>query len=67
MPVSFSWLQGLQVWAEGSNLFTVTPLHKWAENLDPEGLGYDTDFNSAAQGNTYPVFKNLTAGVNITF
>ena len=24
VPVSFSWLQGLQVWAEGSNLFTVT-------------------------------------------
>ncbi len=24
VPVSLSWLQGLQVWAEGSNLFTVT-------------------------------------------
>lgn len=60
-------IRGLRLFVNGENLFTITPLHKWAENLDPEGLGYDTDFNSAAQGNTYPVFKNLTAGVNITF
>ncbi|MCH5173998.1 MAG: TonB-dependent receptor [Bacteroidales bacterium] len=60
-------VKGLRVYLNGENLFTFTPLHKWAENLDPEGLGYDTDFNSAAQGNTYPVFKTLTAGFNVTF
>lgn len=60
-------LQDLKVYVTGENLFTYTPLHKWAPNYDPEALGYDSDFGTAADGYSYPVFKNITLGVNITF
>ena len=38
-----------------------------APNFDPEGLSYDSDFASAADGYTYPILKSVTVGVNITF
>ena len=62
-------LTGLKVYVNGENLFTFTPLHKWGPNLDPEGIdGGDTDFGSSGiNGNTYPIFKLVTCGVNITF
>ena len=60
-------LQGLKIYLSGENLFTFTPLHKYAPNFDPEGLSYDSDFASAADGYTYPILKSVTVGVNITF
>lgn len=60
-------MQGIQFYLSGENLFTFTPLHRYAPNLDPEGLSYDTDFASAAEGYTYPTLKSITLGVNITF
>lgn len=60
-------LQGLNVYLSGENLFTYTPLHKYAPNFDPEGLSYDTDFASTADGYTYPMLKSITMGINITF
>ncbi|MGI6572750.1 MAG: SusC/RagA family TonB-linked outer membrane protein [Fermentimonas sp.] len=60
-------LQGLNIYLSGENLFTYTPLHKYAPNFDPEGLSYDTDFASAPDGYAFPMLKNLTMGVNITF
>ncbi|MGV3764093.1 SusC/RagA family TonB-linked outer membrane protein [Parapedobacter sp.] len=60
-------LQGLNIYLSGENLFTFTPLHKYAPNFDPEGLSYDTDFASVADGYTYPMLKSLTMGLNITF
>ena len=60
-------LGGLKIYLSGENLFTFTPLHKYAPNFDPEGLSYDSDFASAADGYTYPILKSVTVGVNITF
>ena len=60
-------LSGLNVYVTGENLLTFTPLHKYAPNYDPEGLTYDTDFGSAADGYTYPVLKSVSLGLNITF
>lgn len=60
-------LQALNLYLSGENLFTYTPLHKYAPNFDPEGLSYDTDFASTADGYTYPMLKSITMGVNITF
>lgn len=60
-------LQGLNIYLSGENLFTFTPLHKYAPNFDPEGLSHDTDFASVADGYTYPMLKSLTMGLNITF
>lgn len=60
-------LQGLNVYLSGENLFTFTPLHKHASNFDPEGLSHDTDFESVADGYTYPTLKSVTFGINLTF
>ncbi len=60
-------LSGLKVYLTGENLFTFTSLHKYAPNYDPEGLSYDSDFSTAADGYTYPVLKSFTLGLNITF
>lgn len=60
-------LQGLKVYLNGENLFTFTPLHKYAPNYDPEGLSYDVDFASAGDGYTYPILKSITLGVSVTF
>lgn len=62
-------LQGLKLFLNGENLLTMTPLHKWAPNLDPEGIdGGDTDFSSnTLNGTAYPTFMSLAVGVNVTF
>lgn len=60
-------MKGLKIYLNGENLFCFTPLHKWAPNLDPEGLGYDPDFSATVDGDVYPTFKTFTAGINITF
>lgn len=62
-------LSGLKLFLNGENLLTYTPLHKWAPNLDPEGLdGGDSDFSgSDINGNSYPIFKSLTLGLNLIF
>lgn len=60
-------MHAIQFYLSGENLFTFTPLHRYAPNLDPEGLSYDSDFASAAEGYTYPTLKSITLGVNITF
>ena len=62
-------LSGLKVFLNAENLFAFTPLRKWAPNLDPEGIdGGDTDFGASdLNGNSYPMFKTFTFGVNLTF
>ena len=62
-------LQDLKLFVNGENLFTYTPLHKWAPNLDPEGIdGGDKDFSSnTLNGTAYPTFKSVSLGVNVTF
>ena len=61
-------LGGLKVYLSGENLFTATPLHKWAPNYDPEALGNDPDYSTGTgDGYGYPVTKSITLGVNVTF
>lgn len=57
----------VKVFFNGENLFCFTPMHKYAPNLDPEGLSYDSDFSGTQDGNTYPVMKSFTLGVNLSF
>lgn len=61
--------EAMKVFLNGENLLTYTPLHKWAPNLDPEGIdGGDKDFSSnTLNGTAYPTFMSLALGVNITF
>ncbi len=74
-------LEGLRVYLTGENLFTFTPMRKWTDNMDPEVISSgDVDFNGAntklgtsqwrgdqADGNSYPMLKTVTLGINVTF
>ena len=57
----------VRIFFNGENLFCYTPMHKYAPNLDPEGLSYDSDFSGTQDGNTYPVMKTFTLGLNLSF
>ncbi len=62
-------ISGLKVFVNAENLFCFTPLHKWAPNLDPEGIdGGDSDYGSSSlNGNSYPTLRTVTLGLNLTF
>ncbi|HEY4062181.1 MAG TPA: TonB-dependent receptor [Puia sp.] len=58
-----------KVYFTGQNLFTLSPLHKYAANFDPEVInGADPEVNSGSgNGYAYPMLKTFTAGINLTF
>jgi TonB-linked SusC/RagA family outer membrane protein len=59
-----------KLYVTGQNLFTVTPMHKYARNFDPEVIdGSDPEINATSQGNgyAYPMLKSYSVGVNLTF
>lgn len=60
-------MEGIKLYFSGENLLTFTPLHKHAPNFDPEGLSFDTDYDDAGDGYTYPTLKSFTFGLNLTF
>ena len=79
--VNKAGLEGLRIYVSGENLFTFTPMRKWTDNMDPEVISSgDADFNGAntklgtsawrgdqADGNSYPMLRSLTFGLNVTF
>ena len=58
-----------KLYFNGENLFTVTPLHKYAANMDPEVIdSSDPEVNaSSGAGYAYPMLKTFTVGLNMTF
>jgi TonB-linked SusC/RagA family outer membrane protein len=52
-------IQKIRVYLNGENLLTFSPID---ENFDPERIG-----GSWGNGKTYPLFRTLTAGINIEF
>ena len=65
-------LSQLRVYVSGENLFTITPLHKYAKNFDPEVIGSgDQDgwssVGESGDGYSYPMMKSYSLGVNVTF
>ena len=67
-------IQNLRIYLSGENLFTITPLKKYAKNYDPENIyAGDSDFSStrggdgSGDGDGYPVMKSYTIGLSITF
>jgi TonB-linked SusC/RagA family outer membrane protein len=60
-----------KIFFTGQNLLTITPLHKWAQNYDPEVInGSDPEVNPAGNignGYLYPMLKSYTLGINLTF
>ena len=74
-------IEGLRVYVSGENLLTFTPMRKWTDNMDPEVISSgDADFNGAntklgtsawrgdqADGNSYPMLRSITFGVNLSF
>lgn len=62
-------LASAKIYFSGQNLFTFTPLHKYAANFDPEVInGSDPEVNAGnGNGYAYPMLKTFTAGINLTF
>lgn len=67
-------ISGLRIYLSGENLFTWSPMKKWTKVFDPEVISSgDTDLNgvynsqSKADGNSYPMLKSVTLGINLTF
>jgi hypothetical protein len=58
-----------KLFVTGQNLFTVTPMHKYASNFDPEVIdGADPEVAAnAGNGYAYPMLKSYSAGVSLTF
>ncbi len=72
-------IQGLRVYCSMENLWTWSPIFKYTDMFDPEGIAVgDTDFDSASSassyglsgigdGMSYPMLKTFTFGVGLTF
>ncbi len=64
-------ISNAKIFFTGQNLLTFTPLHKWAQNYDPEVInGSDPEVNpgvNIGNGYLYPMLKTYTLGVNLTF
>jgi hypothetical protein len=68
-------LSNAKIYFNGQNLFTVTPLHKYAKNIDPELIGTsDPESNTGiatgtnyGDGYNYPMLRTYTVGLNLTF
>lgn len=69
-------LEALKIYASGENLFTYSPMFRNTDMFDPEVIeSGDSDFaasttsglNGTGNGYSYPMLKNITIGLNITF
>lgn len=69
-------LESLKVYVTGENLFTHSPMFKYTDLFDPEVItSGDSDFSSSTtgglsgtgEGYSYPMLKNITFGLNVTF
>lgn len=69
--VSKMKLSAVKFYVSGENLWTLTGLTKHTKNFDPEvilsGDPDQADNDSQENGYSYPMLKNITVGVNITF
>lgn len=69
-------MESLRVYLSGENLFTYSPMFKNTKMFDPEVIeSGDSDFaasttsglNGTGNGYSYPMLKNFTVGLNLTF
>lgn len=62
-------LTGARIYFTGQNLWTYTPMHKYAANFDPEVIsGSDPEVNGlSGNGYSYPMLKTYTVGLNLNF
>ena len=73
LPISIaSWIgaSNLKIYFSGENLWTMSPLYKITRDLDVENTGpSDQLFTSgnAGDGYNYPMMKNVTFGLSVTF
>ncbi|CAG5016215.1 TonB-dependent receptor P3 [Dyadobacter sp. CECT 9275] len=62
-------LNAVQIYFTGQNLWTYSPMYKHNRNFDPEVIeGSDQEVSaSQGDGNSYPMLKSYTIGLNLTF
>jgi TonB-linked SusC/RagA family outer membrane protein len=68
--VSKIGMSGMRVYFSGENLWTMSPLYKITRDLDVENTGpSDQLFTSGNSGDgyNYPMMKNVTFGLSVTF
>lgn len=60
----------LKIYFSGENLLTWSPLYKYSRDLDVESTGPSDQFLSSSNygdGYNYPMMKNVTFGLSVTF
>jgi TonB-linked SusC/RagA family outer membrane protein len=64
-------IQKAQIFVNGQNLWFYSPLHKIANNIDPESgimkSESDVSGGTAGDGLNYPILRSVAVGINITF
>ena len=61
VPVSTSWLQGLKVWGEANNLFTLTKYH----GIDPETSCSNATYYQGIDTGMLTVGRSFNLGLSI--
>lgn len=69
-------MQGARIYCSMENLWTWSPMFKYTDMFDPEGIGVgDSDFDSTSKiglsgvgdGMSYPMLRTFTFGLSLTF
>ena len=62
-------LQKLSVFVAGENLWTWSPVYKWARDIDVTANIYGTDstLSTTGDGYNFPTMKSVSLGVKVTF
>ncbi len=62
--------QNVKIYFSGENLLTWSPVYKYARDFDVESTGPSDQFLSSSNygdGYNYPMMKNVTVGISVTF
>lgn len=68
-----SWTEKMKItsakiYFTGQNIFTLSPMHKYARNFDPEVIGSDPETGgNSGNGYAYPMLKTYTFGIIANF
>ncbi len=68
--ISKIYMSSARVYVSGENLWTISPLYKITKDFDVENIGRSDNIASGSNsGNTnnYPILKNVTIGLSVSF
>ena len=68
--ISKIYMSSARVYISGENLWTASPLYKITKDFDVENIGRSdviASGNNSGNTNNYPILKNVTIGLSVTF